>query len=75
MSTSPVPDAKVLRERAKQLAEERRAERKNRKRKCMLCGTEESEKAPFVAHPDGLGPVCKDVASCENNRARAAGLR
>ncbi len=73
MSAAPVPDAKVLRERAKQLAEERRAERKNRKRKCTLCGIEESDKAPFVAHPDGIGPACKDPAVCEGNRLRAIG--
>jgi len=52
-----VPDAKALRDRAKQLAEERRTERKNRKRKCSLCGTEESEKTPFVAHPDGIATL------------------
>ena len=70
-----VPDAKALRDRAKQLAEERRTERKNRKRKCSLCGTEESEKTPFVAHPDGIGPSCKEPSLCENYRAKAAGLR
>ncbi len=75
MSAAPVPDAKTLRDRARQLADERRAERKNRKRRCTLCATEESDKAPFVPHLDGIGPVCKDAASCENNRARAAGLR
>lgn len=64
-----VPDAKVLRERAKQLAEERRAERKNRKRRCALCGVEESEKTPFVAHPDGIGPTCRDPSTCERYRA------
>lgn len=70
-----IPDAKALRDRAKQLAEERRNERKSRKRKCALCGVEESEKTPFVAHPDGLGPTCKEPSVCEHNRARAAGLR
>ncbi|MFO0594738.1 MAG: hypothetical protein U0228_05525 [Myxococcaceae bacterium] len=73
--TTNVPDAKVLRERAKQLAEERRAERKNRKRKCALCGTEESDKTPFVAHPDGIGPSCKEPSLCDNFRARGAGPR
>ena len=67
-----VPDAKTLRDRAKQLAEERRAERKNRKRKCVLCGVEESDKSPFVADPEGRGPVCKETSVCENNRMRAA---
>lgn len=66
---SNVPDAKATRERAKQLAEERRQERKNRKRKCALCGTEESDKTPFVAHPDGIGPTCKEPSLCENYRA------
>lgn len=70
-----VPDAKALRDRAKQLAEERRAERKNRKRKCALCGIEESDKTPFVAHPDGIGPSCKEPSLCENYRARVAGPR
>ncbi|GMU59139.1 MAG: hypothetical protein IT380_07970 [Myxococcales bacterium] len=64
-----VPDAKALRERAKQLAEERRTERKNRKRKCAMCGVEESDKLPFVAHPDGIGPTCKDPSTCEHYRA------
>ncbi len=70
-----VPDAKALRERAKQLAEERRADRKNRKRKCALCGTEESDKTPFVAHPDGIGPSCKEPSLCESFRARPPGIR
>jgi hypothetical protein len=70
-----VPDAKALRERAKQLAEERRADRKNRKRKCALCGTEESDKTPFVAHPDGIGPSCKEPSLCESFRARQPGIR
>jgi hypothetical protein len=67
--SNDVLDAKALRERAKQLAEQRRLEAKNRKRKCALCGTEENEKAPFVAHPDGIGPVCKEPGVCEHNRA------
>ncbi len=70
-----VPDAKALRYRGKQLAVVRRTERKNRKRKCSLCGTEESEKTPFVAHPDGIGPSCKEPSLCENYRAKAAGIR
>ncbi len=67
--SNDVLDAKALRERAKQLAEQRRLEAKNRKRKCALCATEENEKAPFVAHPDGIGPVCKEASVCEHNRA------
>lgn len=67
-----VPDAKALRERAKQLAEERRNERKNRKRKCAMCGIEESDKTPFFAHPDGIGPTCKEPSMCEHYRAKAA---
>ncbi len=70
-----VPDAKTLRERAKQLAEERRNERKNRKRKCAMCGIEESDKTPFFAHPDGLGPTCKEPSMCEHYRARAGAPR
>lgn len=69
---SAVPDAKALREKAKQIAEFRRAERKNRKRKCALCGQEENEKVPFVAHPDGIGPTCKEQSSCEHHRAVVA---
>lgn len=69
---SNVPDAKALRERAKQLAEERRALRKNRKRRCALCGVEESEKIPFVPHPDGLGPSCKDPATCDHHRLHSS---
>ena len=67
-----VPDPKVLREKAKQLAEQRRTERKNRKRKCALCGTEENDKAPFVPHPDGIGPTCKEPSMCEHYRAARA---
>jgi hypothetical protein len=62
-------DNKAIRERAKLLAEARRNERKNRKRKCALCGTEESEKTPFFAHPDGIGPSCRDPGVCEHFRA------
>lgn len=67
-----VPDPKALREKAKKLAEERRAERRNRKRKCTLCGVEENEKAPFVAHPEGLGPTCKEPSMCDHYRASRA---
>lgn len=65
-------DAKAARERAKAIAEQRRAERKNRKRKCVLCGVEESDKTPLGAHPDGIGPSCKDEGSCQARRASAA---
>jgi hypothetical protein len=61
-------DAKSARERAKEIAEQRRAERRNRKRKCVLCGVEESDKTPFHAHPDGIGPACKDELSCQGRR-------
>ncbi|MBL9038818.1 MAG: hypothetical protein JNG84_09910 [Archangium sp.] len=67
-----VPDAKALREKAKQLAEQRRAEAKARKRRCALCGVEENEKVPFVAHADGIGPTCRELATCESNRAAQA---
>jgi hypothetical protein len=62
-------DAKVARDRAKQIAEQRRAERRNRKRKCVLCGMEESDKNPLGPHPDGIGPSCRDEASCQSRRA------
>ncbi len=62
---------KVARERAKQLAEQRRAERRMRKRKCVVCGIEESDKAPLNAHPDGIGPACRDEAACQARRAAA----
>jgi hypothetical protein len=62
-------DAKVAREKAKQIAEQRRAERRNRKRKCVLCGTEESDKNPLGPHPDGIGPSCRDEAACQSRRA------
>ena len=61
-------DAKTARERAKVLAQQRRAERRARKRRCVLCTVEESEKTPLVAHPDGLGPACKDELSCRDRR-------
>ena len=62
-------DTKTARERAKELAEQRRAERRARKRKCVVCGVEESDKTPLGAHPDGLGPSCKDAAACQARRA------
>lgn len=62
-------DAKAARERAKAIAEQRRAERRNRKRKCVVCGVEESDKTPLVAHPEGIGPACKDDGSCHARRA------
>lgn len=68
-SESKTPDAKELRERAKQIAEARRAELKNKKRKCALCGVEESDKTPFVPHPDGIGPTCREPSMCESYRA------
>jgi len=52
-------DAKAARERAKAIAEARRAERRNRRRKCVVCGVEESERAPLSAHPEGIGPACR----------------
>jgi hypothetical protein len=54
---------------AKAEAEARRQDRKTRKRRCALCSVEESEKTPFFAHPDGLGPTCKEPALCEHYRA------
>lgn len=66
---SEMEDGKKARERAKAIAEQRRAERKNRKRKCVLCGVEESDKTPLGPHPDGLGPSCKDELSCQARRA------
>jgi hypothetical protein len=64
-------DSKGARERAKQIAEQRRAERRLRKRKCVLCGVEESDKTPLGPHPEGIGPSCKDEASCHARRAAA----
>ena len=61
---------KSARERAKELAEQRRAERRLRKRTCVLCGVEESDKTPFMAHPDGIGPACRDEAACLGRRAQ-----
>jgi hypothetical protein len=62
-------DGKSARERAKEIAEQRRAERRNRKRKCVLCGVEESDKAPLGPHPEGLGPSCKDEVACQARKA------
>ncbi len=73
MSDVPeVPDAKTLREQAKKIAEQRRQEARARKRKCALCGTEETERTPFFAHPDGIGPTCKEPGLCEHYRAHTA---
>lgn len=58
---------------AKRLAEERRAAQRSRKRRCALCQTEESEKLLFVAHPDGIGPTCREPGVCEYYRAAALG--
>jgi hypothetical protein len=60
---------KAIREKAKQLAESRRADAKSKKRKCALCGTEESDKTPFFAHPDGIGPSCREPHLCEHYRS------
>ena len=67
--TDEISSAKAARERAKQIAEQRRLERKNRKRKCVLCSVEESDKTPLGAHPDGIGPSCKDEVGCQARRA------
>lgn len=64
-------EAKVAREKAKAIAEARRAERRARKRKCVLCGAEESDKVPLGAHPDGIGPACKEEAACQGRRAQS----
>lgn len=64
-------EAKAAREKSKALAEQRRLERKNRKRRCVLCGIEESDKTPFMAHPEGIGPACKDELSCQQRKAAA----
>jgi hypothetical protein len=54
---------------AKRASELRRQEKKSVKRKCALCGIDESERTPFFAHPEGLGPACKELQSCEHFRA------
>jgi hypothetical protein len=64
---------KAGRERAKELAEQRRAERRLRKRHCVLCGVEESDKTPLGPHPDGIGPSCKDELGCQARRRHASG--
>ena len=66
-------DSKAAREKAKQIAEQRRAERRQRKRKCVLCAIEESDKAPLGPHPDGLGPSCRDESGCNSRRAGSRG--
>lgn len=70
--TSQTTNAKAARERAKAIAEQRRAERRNRKRKCVVCGVEESEKSPLGAHPEGIGPSCKDEPGCLTRRSLGA---
>lgn len=67
--TDGASSAKSARERAREIAEQRRAERRNRKRHCVVCGVEESDKTPLGAHPDGIGPSCKDELSCQARRA------
>jgi hypothetical protein len=62
-------DEKSARERAKEIAEAWRAERRSRKRKCVLCSAEESDKNPLGPHPDGIGPYCKDELACQQRRA------
>ncbi len=62
-------DNKTARERAKAIAEQRRAERRTRKRKCVLCSMEESDKTPLGPHPDGIGPSCRDEIACQARRA------
>lgn len=61
--------AKNLREKAKEIAEQRRADRRRRKRTCVVCGVDESEKSPFIAHVDGIGPSCKEEQACLARRA------
>jgi hypothetical protein len=62
---------KSARERAKEIAEQRRAERRQRKRRCVLCGIEESDRSPLGPHPDGIGPACREEAACLSRRARS----
>lgn len=62
---SAVNDNRSARERAKAIAEQHRAERRLRRRRCVLCTIEESERTPLGAHPEGLGPSCKDTDGCE----------
>ncbi len=63
-------DAKAARERAKVIAEQRRAERRLRKRKCVICAVEESDKAPLGPHPDGIGPYCRDELGCRQRQSQ-----
>jgi hypothetical protein len=63
--------AKTSRERAKEIAEQRRAERRQRKRHCVLCGVEESDRTPLGPHPDGIGPSCREESACLSRRARS----
>jgi hypothetical protein len=63
---------KNAREKAKAIAEQRRAERKLRKRRCVLCGVEESDKNLLGPHPDGIGPSCREEAACLSRRAAKA---
>ena len=63
--------AKSTRERAKEIAEQRRAERRQRKRHCVLCGVEESDRTPLGPHPDGIGPSCREESGCMARRARS----
>ena len=62
---------KSARERAKEIAEQRRAERRQRKRRCVLCGVEESDRSPLGPHPDGIGPACREESACLSRRARS----
>lgn len=57
-------ESRAARERAKAIAEQHRAERRKRKRRCVVCGVEESERTPLGAHPDGIGPSCRDPDGC-----------
>lgn len=63
--------AKTSRERAKEIAEQRRAEQRQRKRHCVLCGVEESERTQLGPHPDGIGPSCREESACLARRARS----
>src|SRR5262249_2086969 len=61
--------AKGGREGARGIAERRGGERRRRKRKCVLCGAGEWDKNPLGAHPEGIGPACKDEGACQSRRA------
>jgi hypothetical protein len=71
--TSEAESSKSARERARALAEQRRAERRQRKRRCVLCQVEESDKVPLGPHPDGIGPVCRDEMACQARRRHGNG--